>query len=153
MIQFKYKTMTQGQLGILFGVSSHVIGKWLVELNLRSDDKQPTREAHQDGYCEKAPSGSMGYHWVWRSEKTVERLIAAGHELIVDLPEDLVEASPLAGPFRLSEANMRDVLDHDGAIAVRAASPKTAKIVLRLLVLADRSGVLAKMSANTPGKA
>ena len=150
---YKYKTMSQGQLGKLFGVSSHVIGKWLVDVGLRTDDKRPTCDAHQNGFCESAPSGDSGFHWVWNSERTVKRLVDAGHDLVIDPPEELVSTSPLIGPFRLSETNGRDVVNFDGAIAVRAASQTTAEVVLRLLNLAHKGGSLDRFITMSQEKA
>jgi hypothetical protein len=42
MHKFRYHAMSQGQLGDLFGVTSHQIGRWLTEVGLR-DDKKPLR--------------------------------------------------------------------------------------------------------------
>jgi hypothetical protein len=152
-MNYKYKTMSQSQLGKLFGVSSHVIGKWLVDVGLRSVRKRPTWDAHQEGFCESAPSGQSGFHWIWNSERTVRRLVDAGHDLVIAPPEELVLTSPLVGPFRILESNECDILSGDGAIAVRAASPKTAEVVLRLLNLAYKGGPLDRFLTTSRKKA
>jgi hypothetical protein len=146
---FKYKTMSQCQLGTLFGVSSHVVGKWLIEVGLRTNDKRPTWDAHHEGYCESASSGSTGYHWVWHSEKTVERFIQAGHRLISELPEDLVESPKLHGPFRLSSSCSNEVCNCDGTTAVRTSGQRNAEFVLKLLNLAHQHGVISRAFGNT----
>lgn len=152
MMIFKYETLTQRQIGRLFGVSSHVIGKWLVEVGLRTADQRPTQAAHEGEFCEMAPSGTSGYHWVWCSEKAVNKLIDAGHALLVDLPPDLVSTSPLSGPFQLSTANGRDVVNCDGVVALRAASQVTAEVVLRLMNLAHQGGALDRFSNISQGR-
>lgn len=130
---FRYKFLTQSQLGLLFGVSSHKIGEWLVNVNLRTADKRPTREAHEDKYCDQAPSGQCGYNWVWNSEKTVERLIVAGHPLVLELPEEIVEPPALNGPFQLSSKNTKCVLSADGTLAAMGTCEQNAKVLLKLL--------------------
>ena len=42
MFRFPYMTLTQ--LGQLFGVSSHQIGKWLRAMGLRTNENRPSRE-------------------------------------------------------------------------------------------------------------
>jgi hypothetical protein len=55
---------TMKEIGQLFGVSSHTIGKQLKELGLRTKDGKPSREAFDGDYC--APhwtSDSKNYCW------------------------------------------------------------------------------------------
>lgn len=140
---FKFKCLTQGQLGSLFGVSSHVIGKWLTAVGLRDEQtKKPTREAHRQGFCDTAPSGASGYHWVWQAEKTVTALRNAGHKLVEELPFDLVQPPDLAGPFIASQ---RTIANAEGMVVVKAATAQQANIVARLLNAAERHGTLQKL--------
>ena len=146
---FKHKTFSQKQLGELFGVSSHEIGKWLVKVGLRDEKSgKPTRDAHEGGYCETAPSGQTGYFWAWKPEKTVQRFIDAGYRLLSELPEEWVEPSPLNGPFRISESCPKEILNSDGSLAVRAACRRNAEVVLKLLVLAEKHGAISKMNGK-----
>jgi hypothetical protein len=140
-MNFRFPTLSQKQLGLLFGVSSHKIGEWLTEVGLRNDQtKRPTSEAHHDGFCEQAPSGQFGYHWVWRSQPTVERLIAAGHPLVMELPESIVVPPTLNGPFKLSTKNSKVILSADGSMAAIAASAGNAQMILKLLQVGHRIG-------------
>lgn len=62
-------------LGKLYGVSSHEVGKWLKNLGLRNETGYPTTEAIKDGLVKKAPSKQPGtYFWVWNTSKTTEIL-------------------------------------------------------------------------------
>lgn len=146
-MKIKYNYLTQTQLGSLFGATSHEIGIWLVELGLRDQkSKKPTNEARRGGYCETAPSGQVGYHWVWNAEKTVEILRQANHRLLTDLPEELVEPSSLTEPFLISESCPKEVLNADGTLAVRAGCRRNAIVVMKLLDFAYQRGLINKLT-------
>jgi hypothetical protein len=142
-MQFKYKNLTQTQIGKLFGVSSHVVGDWLTKIGLRDmTTKKPTREAHRGGYCETAPSGQAGYHWVWDAEKTVAALRGAGHKLVDELSDELVHPPALEGPFTASN---RRVVNASRETVLRAATSQQAEVVVKLLNAAHRHGTLARL--------
>jgi hypothetical protein len=151
-VKIKYKYLTQTQLGSLFGASSHEVGKWLVAVGLRDKKtKKPTDAAHRGGFCETAPSGQVGYHWVWESQKTSAALRAAGHRLAESLPEQLVVPPELIGPFSVDPSGCRHVLNGGGEVVVRTTSDQNAKIIARLLNAAHRSGALDRLlPANAP---
>ncbi len=70
---------TMKQIGAAFGVSSHVIGKRLKEIGLRTADGKPSRVAFDGGYC--APhwtSDGEHYCWAWERTKTIEALQRSG---------------------------------------------------------------------------
>ena len=68
--------ITQTDLGKLYGVSSHQIGKWLSGLGLREDGR-PTTTAIRDGFVKQAPSTQPStYFWVWHNAKTTTILDA-----------------------------------------------------------------------------
>ena len=59
------------ELGRLYGVSSHVVGRWLKGLGLRTQDGRPSPEAHAQGYVAQRPSRQPGtYFWIWHAAKT-----------------------------------------------------------------------------------
>ena len=154
-MKIKYNYLTQTQLGSLFGATSHEIGRWLVELGLRDQkSKKPTNEAHRGGYCETAPSGQVGYHWVWHAQKTVAALREHGHRLSETLPGELVTPPELTGPFLVEPGAGRHVLNNEGEVVVQTTSDRNAQIILRLLNAAHRSGALERIgpitSAVTP---
>jgi hypothetical protein len=67
------------EIGRLFGVTSHVIGRKLKKLGLRTDEGKPSRKAHEEGYCDqKWTRDARNYLWAWHQGKTVEALEAAG---------------------------------------------------------------------------
>ena len=149
-MKIKYQFLTQTQLGSLFGASSHEIGKWLTDVGLRDKKtKKPTNEAHRGGFCETAPSGQVGYHWVWHAEKTVTALRENGHRLSETLPNELVTPPELTGPFLVESGAGRHILNHEGEVVVRTTSDQNAQVILRLLNAAHRSGALERMHSIT----
>jgi hypothetical protein len=147
-MEFKYNFLTQTQLGKIFGVSSYKIGEWPVQVGLRTEANKPSAEAHRGGYCETAPSGTNGYHWVWHAEQTVKALQKAGHVISPDASEELIEPPVLEGPFTLGR-DSKTVLNADGTVALRATSGQTAQIVLKILDVAQRHGVIERLVQGT----
>src|SRR5262245_44861688 len=65
----EYLSLTE--IGKLYGVSSHAVGRWLRGLGLRTADGKPTREAFEKGYVSQRPSRQPEtYYWAWHGEKT-----------------------------------------------------------------------------------
>lgn len=48
------------ELGKLYGVSGHNIGKWLVSVGLRTPAKKPNSRAFREGYVEQRGSTQPG---------------------------------------------------------------------------------------------
>ena len=69
----EYLSLTE--LGRLYGVSSHLIGKWLKGLGLRTMSGQPSGQAFAAGFVSSRPSRQPGtYFYVWHSRKTTDVL-------------------------------------------------------------------------------
>jgi hypothetical protein len=65
----EYLSLTE--IGRLYGVSSHTVGKWLKDLCLRTEDGRPSRDAFHQGYVSQRPSRVPGtYFYVWHAGKT-----------------------------------------------------------------------------------
>ena len=61
------------ELGKMYGVSSHKIGKWLRDLGLRTEEGRPSRMAFSGGFVAQRPSRGIGtYYYVWNASKTRE---------------------------------------------------------------------------------
>jgi len=80
--------MSMKELGTLFGVTSHKIGRRLKELDLRNDKGRPTRKAFELGLMEQRYSQSRLdiYSWVWHGDKTAALLEQAGMERVANVP-------------------------------------------------------------------
>ncbi len=141
---YKYRLMTLTQLGSLFGTTSHQVGKWLVQIGLRTTNGKPSQEAFKGKFCETTPSHGQGYHWAWVVDRTVAALERAGHQRVSPPPLDLVEPPPLLGPFqaRTSEKGQTEIVGADGHVSVIVSGERNAKIVVGLLNLAHRVGKL-----------
>jgi hypothetical protein len=67
--------LTMKEIGKVFGVTSHVIGRKLKELGLRTADGKPTYKAFQGGYCKQRWTDDMAHYcWAWHAEKTIRLL-------------------------------------------------------------------------------
>ena len=58
------------ELGKLYGVSSHVVGRWLKGLGLRTESGQPIAQAFNEKYVSQRPSSQPNtYFYVWHEAK------------------------------------------------------------------------------------
>lgn len=146
-MRFTHKHMTQTQLGELFDVTSHTIGRWLKDLGLRGKDGRPTEEAHKGHFCKQAPSGPTGYHWVWDSQKTVAAFLEDQHLLIPNPPQNLVAPAILNGPFSVRKSSGSEFVieNGDGSVSVWANNQMTADVVAKILNLAHDKGVIDRL--------
>ena len=150
-MKFRMRLFTQTQLGKLFGATSHDVGKWLVSCGLKDKEtRMPTREAHNEMYCDTAPSGQSNYSWEWVAEKTVKRLISAGHPLATELPPELVEPPELVGPFQMKTASSKIILNGEGRPVLQIAVAAHAKVLLRILEAAHKTGAIERMLRSEP---
>lgn len=152
--------LTQTDLGRLFGVSSHVIGRWLVETGLRTREKRPSRKAFDGGFVKQAPTGrGSGYFYVWHRQKVTHVLEAAGHrpasdsgmakqraESAIHRSQGQLQPSPdarLVGPFeaRRSSENGFEVVSGDGTVSLWGYGQHKVEKVVALLNLAYRHGL------------
>jgi hypothetical protein len=146
-LKFRYEFMTLTQLGELFGESNQKVGKWLGKIGLRTEANKPSREAFEGGYVEAKPSRNQGYYYVWRSDKTVAALTAAGHKPAVHPACELLAPCQLNGPFevRTNPTFGFEVVNGDGTVAVWIRGGQNAKFVCDLLNVADRNGVVRRL--------
>lgn len=152
MLKYKYPTMTQTQLGQLFGATSHEIGRWLTDVGLR-DDNRPTPRAFDGDFCVAVPSRGQGYHYAWKAEKTVPLLDQAGHHLAFPLPGDLVDTPVLNGPFshRRRASGGYEIVNGDGTVGVLVDGVATAVWLERILNKAAKVGLFRPKVPGQPG--
>lgn len=146
-MKFKTKTMKARDIGKLFGESSHTINQWLEKAGLLdAKSKLPTWEARNDGFSTEVTIAGFG-HQAWVPEKVVPKLIGQGHELVINLPADLVEPVPLTGPF---ECRGRKILNCDGDHVAFLSSTRNAELTCRLLNAAHKAGTISRfLSGNS----
>lgn len=154
-MKFRFEFLSLSQLGEVFGVSSHQVGKWLVKIGLRTETMRPSREAFGGGYVTTAPSRGQGYVYVWHAERTTKALIDAGHPVALKPGCTLLAPCLLNGPFghRPHAEIGHEVVNGDGTVAVWVAGAENAALICRLLNAADRHGVVARaLGGATTGR-
>ena len=83
----EYLSLTE--LGRIYGVSSHVVGKWLKGLGLRASDGSPSAQAFNEKYVSQRPSRQPGtYYHVWHAQKTTDLLDAMQYPRAVRNPDE-----------------------------------------------------------------
>jgi hypothetical protein len=131
--------LTQTELGEVFGVTSHQIGRWLIEIGLRTPDKQPSRKAFAEGFVAQSPLDTGGCFYKWDQDKTVKALENAGHRR--KTPES---TNRIVGPFTAQESgtNGYEIVSGNGTVSVWVVGHWNAETVTALLNLAYRHGKL-----------
>lgn len=75
----EYKSMRE--IGALYGVTSHTLGRWLRDLGLRTANGKPSTTAFSEGYVAQRPSRQPGtYYYAWNVDQTVNLLDRMGYE-------------------------------------------------------------------------
>lgn len=154
-MKFRYEHMSLTQIGEVFGTTSHQVGRWLTQIGLRYESKQgkkPSRDAYAGGFVKDVPSRNQGYCWVWHVEKTVKALEGAGHKVAIQPGHELLAPCRLNGPFqcRTNPQFGHEVVNGDGTVAVCVTGEDNARFLTRLLNLADKHGVVARVLGHTP---
>ena len=139
-----FATLTE--LGELFDVSSHKIGRWLTEIGLRTGEKRPSRAAFDGGFVEKADNGrNGGYFYVWHREKTITALGLAGHFPTVQVKRPDQPSNPrLIGPFevRATSDGRFEIVGSDTLVAMWVWGDRNAAKVAEVLSIAAKHGLL-----------
>jgi len=155
-MKFRFEYMSLTQLGELFGATSHQVGKWLVEIGLRTPNMRPSAEAFRGMFVTTGPSRGQGYNYVWHAQRTVAALVDAGHALSVEPGNSLVAESALSGPFthRHHPKFGCEIVSSDGTVSVWVSGENNAKVICNLLNVANKHGVIERQLAQgqTPGR-
>jgi hypothetical protein len=136
--------LSQTELGVPFGVSCQVIGRWLVEIGLRKGG-QPTAKAIAGGYCSSRSTG-RGPHprpfTVWHGEKTIAAFERAGHFRIGLGPTPPEPADhKLTGPFTIhQDGNGYRVIGGDGTGSIWVYGEATVRLLVKLMNMAHQYG-------------
>ncbi len=76
---------TMKEIGAVFGVTSHKVGKKLKELGFRTPQGRPSQRAFNEGYVQQRWAWeSEVYLWAWHRDKTTALLEQAGMERAKD---------------------------------------------------------------------
>ena len=146
-----FDVLTQTQLGKLFGVSSHTIGRWLKEVGLRRPDGEPTQKAIDGGIAVSVTlDGDAHSFWGWAKGPTIRILEAAGHQLVstTAVPSSPPQTSNplpdnLTGPFS-AKSNGGDgfaIEDANGIAGYWTRGEKRTKKLVEILNYFHDKGV------------
>lgn len=137
-----FTTLKLGQVGEYFGVSSHVVGKWLKDAGLRLPNGEPTQAVRNAGIAELVVLDS-GIHpfWAWHKEKTIRLLEDAGHRRIKSSVPPPQPEKPV-GPFtsRPSGGDQFEFLDANGLTSIWCRGERLANLLVEVLNLCHRCG-------------
>jgi hypothetical protein len=138
--------ITMTELGVLFGETSHVIGKWLVAIGLRTPERRPSAKAFEGRYCQQAPLDNCnGYFYVWHRQRTIAALEAAGHRRVEQQSQEAKSIpATLVGPFTTEQSGSDTYVIRNGA-GVKfgwIVGKRAAWCVAGLLNMGDRHGLL-----------
>jgi hypothetical protein len=127
---------SQTELALRYGVTSHVIGRWLAEAGLRVVGGDPTDKAHELGLVKERPTGrgEPGHtYWVWHVAKTTKILNDSGHQEIC-YPEPNSD-NPLIGPFdsSLSGSDSWEIRNSDGKTFCWVIGERPARFLVKVL--------------------
>jgi hypothetical protein len=72
--------LSLSEIGKIYGVSSHVVGRWLKSLGLRNEGGRPSGKAFNGGYVAQRPSRQPDtFYYVWHPDKTTAILDEMAH--------------------------------------------------------------------------
>ena len=132
----QFPTLNQRQIGEHFGVSSHVVGRWLAECGLR-DAGVPSPAAIDAGFVEQVdPGDGRRPFFAWR-KKTVDHLESLGHMRAPVPAEEPVSTTRLTGPFtgRRSGGEGFEIVDGNGLVGVWVRGEENANTLVKLMNL------------------
>ena len=149
-MKLKYEYLSLGQLGEVFGATSHQVGRWMTQIGLRVESKKgkkPSRDAFSGGIVKDVPSNGTGYMWAWHAEKTVKALEEAGHQVLIQPGHELLAPCHLNGPFqcRPNPKIGHEIVNGDGTVAICVVGDDNARVLTSLLNIADRHGVFKRL--------
>lgn len=81
---------TMKEIGNLFGITSHAVGRALKQSGYRTFNGKPSAEAFGSGMVQqKWTDDYCNYLWAWNVQKTVPLLEQAGFERKAPMPEEM----------------------------------------------------------------
>jgi len=125
---FEYLTLTQ--LGKVFGASPNQVGRWLVEVGLRTNYLKPTQQALNGGFTKLVTLEDGSQFVSWHQEKTLQALEGAGHCRI-----DATAIEQGVAPFsaKMTGDSEIEISDSNGLCCCTAKDKTIAAKLVRLL--------------------
>ena len=137
-----FTTMTE--IGKRFDATSHEIGRWLMEIGLRTKFKEPSQQAIDEGFCKRrAIEGVPVPQILWNTAKTIAALEQAGHKQVIKPPMMVMPVNNgVTGPFTLERSGVNGyvVRGGDGTTSIWIYGEEPAQQVIRLFNVAYEHG-------------
>lgn len=137
-----------GAIGAMFGVSSHVCGRWLADLGLRKVGRTPTTKAFDLGLPKKVPTNrgnGDGYFYVWHVFKTIKLLEKAGHKRIQQEDPPMGRKPMLVAPFSMRQSgDYYEILNGNGDVFGWCLAEKGTAFIVQIFNRADDNGLLPR---------
>ena len=114
-------------------VTSHDVGKWLMQNDLRTEHGKPSPQAFEEGFVRQMPTGrNDGYFYIWHREKTLAVLREAG--VIPDNSEESLNDifEPPFAIVSVGESGFR-LIDRNGENYIWARGREVAERLAALL--------------------
>ena len=125
----EYISLTE--LGQLYRVSSHAVGKWLKILNLRMQNGKPSPRAFYEGFVSQQPSRQPDtFFYVWNRKMTTELLDRMEYPRVKTESEEAVQ-----GEFTVrqqADSDGQEILNADGEIICWTLDASLSKKKLEL---------------------
>ena len=143
-MKLKKRYMNMTEVGKIFGVTSHVVGKWLKQMGLRRHNGTPSSDAYEHGLIDSDFNEYGTYNVLWDAARVIAILDEAGHKRANPPPADLVEAPFLRGPFEAEEGGdgVWVIAGADEQKLISASGDTNAKVLTHILNLAHEGGYL-----------
>lgn len=143
---FDFEFLSMKQLGKMFGVTSHKIGKWLIEIGLRDRNRQPTQRAVNGGYCREHTDEDGIRFVVWHREKVTKLLVDAGHQLANQPAQAIpqpVKRKPPSDPYKLiTDKNGGHQIVNQEGVDILTRDPKWLSRLVAMIDQASKKGYL-----------
>jgi hypothetical protein len=128
----------------MFGVSSQRIGRWLMELSLRTG-RTPTPEALETGLAQAITDEEMTFY-SWNKVKVVPLLEQVAHK-----PPAVESQTTLQGPFTVrpndGDGDGYEIVGGDGKVGVWVRGKANAEIVALLMNVGHKHGKFGEQDA------
>jgi len=136
--------MNQRDIGKLFGMTSHQVGKHLKDLGLRSQVGSPSKMAREQGIA--VPGGDFNGHpeHLWHVEAVVGLFEEAGHRRVPNPPPNLATPPVLIGPFSLHETDNDtwQVVGSNNNVGIVVTGQRNAELIRKMMNGAHTIGML-----------
>ena len=143
---YPFPSLNQSQLGEYFGVTSHVVGRWLKDCGMRLPNSQPSEDAIAAGVAVQVDlADGRRPFWAWGKEAAIKVLEASGHRRLGPPKPTSPPPLKLTGPFTAHQSDPEgdgfEIADSHGVVALWCRGQLMADRMVKLLNLCQKNGI------------